>query len=98
MIPFQHGFDIESRTTTKDGHRSPTPNLLIDIIEILLVFEEVVLRARLTNINQVIRNGAIVLQVFARTDIHATIYLTGVGGDNLPAYLCRQTGCHRRLA
>ena len=56
MIAFQHRLDIQTRTSTEDRYRSPTPDIFIDIKEILLILKEVILRTRLPDINQVIWN------------------------------------------
>ena len=87
MIALEHGLDVESRAAAENGHRSPTPYVLIGREEVLLILKEVVLRARLPDVDEVIRNGywftvigyCIVCQVLASADIHPAIHLPGIG-------------------
>ena len=83
MIPLQHRLDIEPRSSAENGHLAPTPDVLISIEEVLLILKEVVLRARLPDIYQMIRYQIvvknIVSQVLTRADIHPTVHLPGVG-------------------
>ena len=103
MIALEHRFDIEPGTATEYRHRSPTYYIIIGIEEVLLILKEVILRAWLADIYQMIGYQApidgIVFQVLACADIHPAIHLTGVCRDDLPAYLrcqlCRH-GCFPR--
>ena len=101
FITFQHRLDIESRSPTEDWLLPPPADILIHIVEILLILEQVVLRTRLPNVDQMIRDPMpvhhIVGQIFTRADIHATIHLTGISRDHLPADLRCQSGCYRGL-
>ena len=72
-------------------------------MEVLLKAEEVVLLARLADINKVERNVLstyiIICQVLARTDIHAPIHLPAVCADDFSvAQTGSEVGGKRRLA
>ena len=56
MIAFEHRLDIKSRSATKNGNRPPTLYSFIGIEEILLILKQVILRTRLPDIYQMIRN------------------------------------------
>ena len=79
-ITLQNSLYIESCTTTKDRLNAPRSNIFVSCEKIALILKEVILLARITNINKMIRyllavNG-IVGEVFSRSDGHTTIYLT----------------------
>ena len=54
LVALQHGLDIEPCAATEDGHCSTTPDVLIGIEEVLLILKQVVLRAWLADVNQMI--------------------------------------------
>ena len=69
--------------------------IIIGIIEISLIFKEVVLRARFGNVDKMIGDvdwltfdrHAVVVKILARSDIHTAIHLSRVGRDNLCTHL-----------
>ena len=87
MITFQYRLNIKSCTTTQYRQSPPLQNILISIIEVLLIFKEVIFRSRLTDINQMIRYqltiNRIVSQIFSCTNIHAPVHLPAIRTDNL---------------
>ncbi|CDC28684.1 unknown [Prevotella sp. CAG:386] len=87
MVALEHGLNIKSRSATKDGQPSPSKNILIGIIEVLLILKEVVLGSWLADIYEMIGNllvpYCIVGQILARSYIHSAIHLSAVGTDNL---------------
>ena len=54
VIALQHSLNIQTCAAAEDRHGSPTPYLLVGIEEILLILEQVVLRARLADVYQMI--------------------------------------------
>ena len=90
MITFQHSLDVKTCTATEYGLHSPILNVLIGIDEILLILKQIVLRARLADVNQMIGYllsiNHIVGQILASADIHTTIHLPRVGRDNLAVH------------
>jgi hypothetical protein len=55
-------------------------------MEIVLVIEQRVLVARITNVDKVVRDrivsNPVISQVFSRTYIHSAVYLTRISTDN----------------
>ena len=56
LVTLQHGLDIQSRASTEDGRLASTYYIIISIEEVLLILEEVVLRAWLGNVDKMIGN------------------------------------------
>ena len=54
LVTLQHGLDIQSRASTEDGCLASTYYIIISIEEVLLILEEVVLRAWLGNVDKMI--------------------------------------------
>ena len=57
LVALQHSLDIQTGTATEDGCDTPTYYIIIDIEEVLLILEQVLLRARLADIDKVVGNG-----------------------------------------
>lgn len=102
LVASQHGLDIESCAATEHGLASTTADVLVGLEEVALVFEEVVFRPRVTDVYQVVGDWLalhhIVGEVFARSDRHASIDLTTVGGNDFAVQLIGKAGGKGRLA
>ena len=82
FIAFQHSLNIQAGSSTEDRYHSPMPDILIDVVEVLLVLEEIVFRAWFANVNQMIGNrlttNQIIGQILTRSYIHPAIDLSGI--------------------
>ena len=56
VIALEHSLDVKARAATENGHGSPTLYSLVGVEEVLLILEEVVLRARLADVDEVVRD------------------------------------------
>ena len=96
VIALEHGFEVEPRTATEhDGHTTLLKGL-INLQEIVLILEDVVLLAWLHDVNEMIRHlsamDGVVGKIFACTNIHCLIHLTGVGANDLSVYIGGKCG------
>ena len=78
---------------------------VVHLQKIMLILEEVVFAAGFSDVYQMIRNQSavdvLVSKVFACADVHASIYLSGVGADDFSSdslsyccgELCLTAGC-----
>ena len=80
--------DMES-AVGQDGHPTPMTDSLIYIVEVLLIFKQIVLGTRLPNVNQMIwylvAINHIVCQILSCSNVHAAIHLARISRDYLPA-------------
>ena len=93
VIAFEHRLDVEPCPSAEDGHCSPLPDLLIGVEEVLLILEEVVLCARLADVDEMIGHALIVSQVLACADVHPAVHLSRVGRDDFSANPCCKGCC-----
>ena len=86
LVALQHRLDVEPRAAAEDGLRSPTLHFGVGLMEVLLILEEIVLRAGLADVDEVIRHVVafhdIVVEVLARSDSHAAIHLPRVATED----------------
>ena len=96
-VTLQHGFDIHSRPSTKDGQFPPRNDVLVCLQKIPLIFKHIIFITGFHNINQMIRHPFsihhIIHQILSRAQIHTTIYLPTVSTDDFsvqPTGQCRR--------
>ena len=87
VVAFEHGFDIHTRTSAEDRIHATSEDRCVGLVKVVLISKEVVFVPCRSYIDQVARDCSpshlIVGQVFACADVHATVYLSRVGTDDL---------------
>ena len=95
-IASQHRFEIHSRSAAEHRHHAARGYILVRLQKIALILKNIILVSGRHDIYKMIRNllavNNIVGKVLTRTDIHATVYLTAVGADNLSVKFCSKFG------
>lgn len=90
---FQIRLHIKTRSATHNGLIAPLAYFCNRLVAVAQILIEVVFISGRTDVNQMIRNRAILFQIFPCSDIHASVQLARVGAYNLAAYpLCQSHG------